>query len=246
MIKNIFLILCGEDEIKRPRSRHLLFMLKRQNQYKIIISWFSSFIVHPDSSESSRIAHYLIKHGILRSNILLEEQSMDTLGNIIFSHAITELLLKQYHHISTITLITETFHLYRSQRLFSCIFDRLLKRYNLQSYFMGSENQELEDLYRKQEKNIIISSFYNGTLSKKDIRQFIYDINQRRKRKIKEIIILEILLIDFKIFQLHSFKQFQNYLYNLPIYNTVYHKKKLINISMSLYSKAINYVMNLS
>lgn len=111
---------------------------------------------------------------------------------------------------------------------------------------MGSENQELEDLYRKQEKNIIISSFYNGTLSKKEIRQFIGDINQRRKRKIKEIIILEILLIDFKIFQLHSFKQFQNYLYNLPIYNTVYHKKIIINISMSLYSKAINYVMNLS
>lgn len=245
MIKNIFLILCGEDEIKRPRSKQLLIMLKNQTQYKIIVSGSSSFTLYPVSSESSRVADYLVKYGIERSHIFLEEQSMDTLGNIIFSHSIIELLLKQYQHISTITLITETFHLYRSKMLFSCIFNNLLKHHHIQSYFMGSENKELEKLYRRQETNTIISYFYNGTLLKKDIQQFLFAISQRRQRDIKEIAILKLLLADFRIFQLDNFDQFQNYLYNLPVYNTAYHAKKILNISNSLYSRAINYAMSL-
>lgn len=245
MIKNIFLILCGEDEIKRPRSRQLLHMLKHQTQYKIIVSGFSSFTIHPDSSESSRVANYLVKHGIQRSNIVLEEQSMDTLGNMIFSHRITESLLKQYRHIASITLITETFHLYRSQRLFSRIFARLLARYHIQSYFTGSENQELEQLYRRQETNMILTDFYQGTLLKKDVQQFMEALSQRRQRDAKEIAILELLLADFRTFQLRTFEQFQNYLYNLPVYNTVYRAKQALNLSNSLYSRAINYALSL-
>jgi hypothetical protein len=220
-------------------------MLKHQTQYKIIISGFSSFTTNPDSSESSRVGHYLVKNGIQRSNIVLEERSMDTLGNIIFSHIITESLLQQYHHISAITLITETFHLNRSKRLFIRIFGRLLKRYHVQSHFTGSENQRLEQYQRTQKTYAIFSNLYQGTLVRKDAQQFIYTLCQRWQRDMQEIIILELLFVDFRIFRLRTFKQFQNYLYNLPVYNTIYHTTTILNLALSLYSRAIKYVISL-
>gem|GEM_PF-6603091 len=61
----------------------------------------------------------------------------------------------------------------------------------------------------------------------------------------REQAILELVLADFMIFRLSTFSQFKNYLYNLPVYNTIYQAKKKINITASMYSKAIDYTMKL-
>jgi uncharacterized SAM-binding protein YcdF (DUF218 family) len=79
MVTHIFLILCGENEQHRPRSNQLLSLLKNQINYKVIVSGFSSFTVDPESSESLRLSDYLINHGIEKSDIFMEERSMDTL-----------------------------------------------------------------------------------------------------------------------------------------------------------------------
>lgn len=136
MIQEIFLILCGEDECKRPRSKKLLTLLKHSSHYKIIISGLSSFNLHPNSSESSRLSTYLTNHGISDHDIILEEQSMDTLGNIVFSHKLIEKLLQKYKHISRISLITNNFHLHRSRRLFSRIFKALILEKQLTCFFI--------------------------------------------------------------------------------------------------------------
>ena len=61
----------------------------------------------------------------------------------------------------------------------------------------------------------------------------------------REQAILELVLTDFIIFRLSTFSQFKNYLYSLPVYNTIYQAKKKINITASVYSKAIDYMMKL-
>jgi hypothetical protein len=61
----------------------------------------------------------------------------------------------------------------------------------------------------------------------------------------KEQAILELVLADFTIFHLSTFNQFKNYLFSLPVYNTIYQAKKRINITASVYSKAIDYMMKL-
>jgi hypothetical protein len=147
---------------------------------------------------------------------------MDTLGNIVFSHIIAEKLLDKHPLIHTITLITETFHLHRSQILFTRIFAVLLYKHQVQSYFVGTKLRDRYDL-------------------KAYWRSFIHSIEVR----LREQAILELVLADFTIFRLSTFGQFKDYLFNLPVYNTVYQATKKMNIGMSMYSRAIQYMMKL-
>lgn len=244
MIKHVFLILCGENEQHRPRSNQLLSLIEHQHNYKVIVSGFSSFSIDPESSESSRLSDYLISHGIDESDIILEDRSMDTLWNLVFSHIIVEDLLQTYSHIDSITLITDTFHLHRSQVLFTRIFRSLLHKHRVQSYFIGTTAQDQPTLTWRQKIHHLIhrlsTHWYMQAIT-------IYRRSLVHKGEIyaREQAILELVLADFAIFRLSTFSQFKNYLYSLPVYNTLYHAKHKINITSSMYSKAINYTMKL-
>lgn len=77
MIKKIYLILTGEDEKKRPRSKKLLDIIRTHNlqddEYKIIVSGYSGFLLNVETSESYNVSEYLISKGISKNNIVLEE-----------------------------------------------------------------------------------------------------------------------------------------------------------------------------
>ncbi len=244
MVKHIFLILCGENEQQRPRSNQLLSLLENQKNYKIIVSGFSSFTIDPTTSESSRLSDYLINHGIEQSDIIMEERSMDTLWNIIFSHIIVEELLQTYTHIDIITLITDTFHLHRSQILFARIFRQLLNKYKVKSCFIGTESQNQSTLTWKQRVNYFFTKLTVQWLMQ-DITIYRRSLVNKSEIYTREQAILELVLTDFIIFRLSTFSQFKNYLYSLPVYNTIYQAKKKINITASVYSKAIDYMMKL-
>lgn len=244
MIKHIFLILCGENEQQRPRSNQLLSLLKNHKDYKIIVSGSSSFTIDPESSESSRLSDYLISNGIEKSDIIMEDRSMDTLWNIVFSHIIVEELLQTYTYIDTITLITDTFHLHRSQILFTRIFRSLLNKYKVKSYFIGTEDKSISTLSWKQQLKHFLMKLTVQWLMQ-DITIYRRSLVNKGEIYAREQAILELVLADFVIFRLSTFSQFKNYLYSLPVYNTIYQAKKKINITASVYSKAINYMMKL-
>jgi hypothetical protein len=62
--KDIYFILCGEDEVKRPRSKKLLELLRmrKDDNYVVVISGRFSFEPMVESTESERLSEYIYAH----------------------------------------------------------------------------------------------------------------------------------------------------------------------------------------
>ena len=144
---------------KRPRSKKLLRLIRNNSleddEFKIIISGKSAFKIEVDELECERLRDYLISYGVNENSIVLEKESMDTLGNMIFSMLKIQLLLEENNTSSSpninITLITEHFHMKRSKQLFSQIFNFLYQVYpNISIYFVSAQSFGFSKLFLKK------------------------------------------------------------------------------------------------
>lgn len=244
-LKQIYLILTGEDESKRPRSKKLIELIRthqfQDDEFKIIISGYSAFLLNQDSSESFRLKQYLVSKGINEKNIILEEESMDTLGNMYFSYKLISNLIfnEDKNQRIMITLITENFHLKRSKNLFEKIFTNLLiSRNNISFEYVGANSLSISSFFWKRKMNLILAKFLRMDFDFKDLNHLFSKMNILSKRIILDYIILNVILTDIKRFRIYSFQDFENYLFSLPIYNQKYVPKKLI--SNSIYAMAIS------
>ena len=222
---DIYLILGGENIKKRPRSKYLLNLLKNPKlnwkTLKIICSGKSYFDNYTYTTEAQKMKIFLTKNNIPKENIIEENESMDTLGNMYFSYQIIEKLIlqkqnntiipKKYPKI-TIHLITEKFHLNRSKELFLQLFGTL-----------KGINPTIKFKYHKIKETNILS------------------ILNKTTRTIKETAIITGLLSDIIQYNLQLPEQFKNYLYSLPIYKDIYHGK--MNLTTSIYKKAIEQLL---
>lgn len=90
-------------------------LIKNKKISKLILS---GGLKNKYSIEAKAYYDYLIKNGLKKSLLLIEEKSKDTIGNAIYSK---ELILKEKLDKSII-LITSNFHLKRAMMIFEHIF----------------------------------------------------------------------------------------------------------------------------
>lgn len=249
MLKKIYLILTGEDEHKRPRSKKLIELIRVNNlnldEYKIVVSGLSGFRPNVDSSESSRLGKYLIERNISKESIILEEESMDTLGNMIFSYKIIEELIKE--NISEpieIVLITEGFHMHRSKKLFLKIFQDLRNLNNQISFSFQSGNTfGISSFYWKRKLDVIVEKLKRHIKIGGDIKDYLRKWFIIDKRYMLDFMILDIILTDLDIFRLKSYEDYKNFLFSLPVYNEKYKATQKYPIQYSIYAHAIEHLI---
>ncbi len=243
MLKRIFIVLAGEDEKKRPRSKKLLGEIEKSNldksEYKIIVCGLSGFDLHPESSSSSKLARFLILHGISEENIILKEESLDTLGDMVFSHEVVEKLLKESSHITEIMLITEGFHMHRSKILFEKVFSDLISRYSLNISFVKANSFNISSFFWKRKALVIAEKLKRNMFLSGDISQYLQKSIKVGKRYVFDLLLQDIILTDIDIFHLKSYDDFKNYLFSLPIYSKKYNASKKYDLTFSVYAKLI-------
>ncbi|MBT3407857.1 YdcF family protein [Candidatus Woesearchaeota archaeon] len=246
MLKHIFLILCGEDEHKRPRSLKLLRHIKElkldESQYKIIVSGLSSFNLHPHMPEYLSLSRFLINHEINPNNIIVEKESLDTLGNMVFSHDIIVKLLKTNFQNKpiTISLITENFHMSRSKELFLKIFKDIKHEFRVDFNYISANTFGLSSYYFHRKLNVLCQKFLRKNRLKEDIKDLYEKSASHFKRNLLDFFLMDVILTDIDFYRLHTIYEFKDYLFSLPVYNTKYNPIHRKNINFSLYAKLIN------
>ncbi len=250
MLKKIYLILCGEDEQKRPRSKKLIEHLRadilNNVEFKVVVSGYSSFNLNAIESESSRLAKYLIEQNISKENLILEEESMDTLGNMVFSYKIIEGLIHQNNlEKIEIILITEGFHMQRSRKLFLKIFENLkIICPNISFDFISANTSNISSFFWTRKLDIIVEKIKRKMDLGEDITDYFKKIMFVHKKYILDYAILDIILTDADIFQLKTYDNFRNFLFSLPIYDQKYTPTQKYLVRYSIYSTAIAKLIN--
>lgn len=242
---NIYLILCGESK-RKSRSKKLIELLKNKkliflkehttlekfwNDKVILISGLSGFNPNIPKKYSSAedVRTFLIHRGIPNKVIIKEEQSLDTLGNIIFSFPIINNFIIKYKKINLV-LITEGFHMKRAKELFLRIFQSLINRINVE--FIPSRTKGIPwGLYKIR--------LLKAKLHKKYWAALVKRTAQLSKNYSRDFLIYEIINIDSKLFNLKNYEDYSNYLFSMPIYQDKYKARKKIDINKSLYAKLI-------
>lgn len=219
-LKTIFLLLAGESETKRPRSKKLLQLVRRSrlrpDAFKVIVSGLSSFDTTAQTSESERASQFLITHGVPIKAIVKEEAALDTLGNLVFSHEIiADLLQHQVEPTTCIVVVTEGFHMHRAKKLFRHVFQDISVTYPKVSFAFVSAKPHTRAKYYWQRA---VQSLSNS---------------------VRDELILDCISLDIDIFHLHNYEDFKNYLFSLPVYNRIYTASYGYNMHRSIYAHAI-------
>jgi len=250
MLKKIYLILCGEDEQKRPRSKKLLELVRLDNinniEFKIVVSGYSSFNLNANESQSLGLSKYLIENNISKENIILEEESMDTLGNMVFSYKIIESLIRQNNlEKIEIVLITEGFHMERSKKLFLKIFDNIkMVNPNITFDFISANTSNISSFFWRRKLDIIVEKIKRNIDLGEDITDYFKKIILVHKKYMLDYAILDMILTDVDIFRLKTYDDFRNFLFSLPIYNEKYTPTSKYLVRYSIYSSAIEKLIN--
>lgn len=106
----------------KTRVKKAYKLLKRDKIQKLILSGGFTSSKFPKISEAKLYEIFLTSKGIPKKNLIMEENSLDTLGNAIFSK---KLILKNNltkDGRKEIALITSSFHMKRSLFVFQYIF----------------------------------------------------------------------------------------------------------------------------
>ncbi len=124
--KDVIIILSGgilenaslsDFSVKRAEKGYELFMKGVSNRILISGRWSFLYEYEPKMTEAKAIKEHLLSLGVNKENILLEEQSVDTIGNAYFCKQI--LAKKRWKDI---LVITSDFHVKRTQYVFSKVF----------------------------------------------------------------------------------------------------------------------------
>ncbi len=249
---DIYFILCGESK-RKSRSKKLIKLLNNEkliflkenntlekfwNDKTILISGLSGF--NPNLPRKYSVAEevrtFLVHQGIPNKVIIKEEESLDTLGNMIFSFPIINNIVNKYKKINLV-LITEGFHMKRSKELFLKIFQNLINKINIE--FVSSRTKGIPWNIYKIRLLKEIKLLFQAKLHNKYWNALIKRTAQLSTNYSRDFLIYEIINIDSKIFKLKNYEDYSNYLFSMPFYNTIYKARKEIDISKSLYAKLI-------
>lgn len=213
----IYIVLGGEDNVKRQRTNKLIKEIyKNKNldfeNIKIILSGRAWFRYETNETEAHQMQQYILeKTAIPKSSIILEEESMDTLGNLYFSSKIIlELVAKlkedKYNRIS-INIITEGFHMHRAKHFFNFIFQNWIFRFKTKYNFLSADSKFKSTLQKLMKPTID--------------RAVEYAID-----------------LDFKTIPIKNFQDYEDFLFSMPVYRQKYTPKRRIT-SYSLYATMI-------
>ena len=255
MLKKIYLLLTGENEKKRSRSKKLLKEIEKEygssftDEFKIIITGKSGFDFYLNPTEAENLKNFLIKKSPkLISNIIIENDYMDTLGNMIFSYPIicNTIKLQEDKNIE-IVLITEKFHMKRSRALFLEIFKNLFFSYKeLQFKSISANSLDFNSLFLKR----ALTKFFKNLLRFRfDDRNLMYLIKKEERffnRSLIGITVQSALFVDLDIHyknKLNNYEDYKDYLFSLPIYNEHYKSIKKMDLNLSAYKVIIEIHM---
>ena len=93
-------------------------LIKIENPHIIILSGGYTN-PHCNISEAFMMKNYMEKNNYNMNNVILEERSMDTIGNAVYSKILLSEMNTKYDNI---TLITSCFHMNRASNIFKYIF----------------------------------------------------------------------------------------------------------------------------
>ena len=110
----------------KTRVKKAYKLFKKNKINKLILSGGFTSRTYPKISEAKAYQQYLIKKGIKRNQLILEERSKDTIGNAIYSKKVINKnkLNKSKNKQKEITLITSNYHLDRALRVFQHIYGK--------------------------------------------------------------------------------------------------------------------------
>ncbi|NQZ85260.1 MAG: YdcF family protein [Nanoarchaeales archaeon] len=248
MLKDIYLVLGGEDTIMRPRTSKLIEVLKFRQQFnsdetKVIVSGKALFNRNAFGSEARDMKNYLVKENIPSDMIIVEDKGMDFVGCLLFSfYKINYLILKEQGDTVlpeifpeiTIHLIVEKFYMGRSKEIFKRIFKTLISlNPNVKFDFIESENgEEIPFLSNIKKNRLVKKCLKNPLLIPKD------------DRVSRELLLLMLVLLDINTFNLRTPKDFKRYLSLLPEYREIIMGKFSYDKAQAWYMLAINAFKN--
>ena len=93
-------------------------LIKIENPHIIILSGGYTN-PHCNMSEAMMMKRYMEKNNFNTADVILEERSMDTIGNAVYSKILLSEMNTKYDNI---TLITSCFHMNRASNIFEYIF----------------------------------------------------------------------------------------------------------------------------
>ncbi|MBW3020146.1 YdcF family protein [Candidatus Woesearchaeota archaeon] len=238
----IYILLGGEHDSK-PRSKKLLKLVQKNNQfspYSVICAGFTSFNTHRAKGESEEMSEYLQKKGIPKENIILENRSLDTLGNLVFSYPIVSHKILQTHDEVKIVLITEGFHMARAKSVFKRLFHPL-ESSRVKFEFAKANTMGLSSFFWKRSAKVIFGRLNNFVFPKNAISNLEKNSLQVTKKYVLNFVIMDAIFADIKRFHLKNFSDFKDYMFALPVYNEKYNASDEMKhkIKQSLYYNLI-------
>ena len=227
-MSEIFIVLTGNLDTKFLRVGKLISILnKKQDTSKdiIIFSGLSSLNPKQKVSEAKTYKSYFNKHFKEKiKKILLEEESMDTLGNALFTKKIIDKLLqnKEIEKNSKIIIISEHYHIKRVEWTFKQIYSN---SYNIEFKSAKTHLLSLFFYYLFFILIIILSPIiYLFSFYKKNVY-------------LKDMIILKILKKDFKTQKISS-RNISDFITSFSLYSK---KENSSKYRKSIYKTTVEF-----
>ncbi len=189
-MQNVILVLGGGININGLNKRSKERLDKALEVYKetdlvLISSRYGFYTAPPISEKGFPIddayveADYLVSKGVKKESILIENNALDTVGNMYFSRV---------NHLSwmdfdKITVVTSKFHMQRSKILFDWIMSLTpVMDSKFEVEFVAAEDSdedgELQRLIASEEKKIIsLAKHMEGITTMKEFHQWFYSIH---------------------------------------------------------------------
>lgn len=129
------------SDLLRKRVDEGVRLYKSGKASKLIMSGKHGLFLHlrgqvPSNSESSVMKKYAVSLGVPAENILIEDESKDTLGNAYF----TKVRILEPHNWYNCFLVTSDYHIDRTRSLFDFV---LGPKYSIE--FIGTDSSSLPD-----------------------------------------------------------------------------------------------------
>ncbi len=190
-MQNIILILGGginkNGLNKRSKERLDKALEIYQQTDKVLISSRYGFYTAPPISEKGFPiddayveADYLVSKGVAKESILIENNALDTIGNMYFSR-VNHLT---WMNFDKITLVTSNFHMQRSKILFDWVMSLTpVMDSKFAAEFVTAEDSdedgELGRLLASEEKKIVsLAKHMEGITTMKKFHQWFYSIHE--------------------------------------------------------------------
>ena len=177
------MVLSGESSETRSRSKKALERFRRHNgKVKVLVSGSHSGLFGKDIPNGMEpdyrpIKNFLLENEVEEDSIVIENESLDTLGNLFFAR--NRGLITTDHQ--RVELITDAFHMPRSRKFAKCI-------YNSQTTFNPIESSGLDKDWKKrlfrftfekaQEKLILADLKIHGVKEGdfRSLRKYIFEV----------------------------------------------------------------------